>query len=347
MAIQRYGVLQAMVVDFRREDHDPTPHFQLFVEANARRFRVPVNVRSQLSPSELVYHVSEDFRHPITTRLHQLPSGYTRLPETDRQGLDYIRGNLFDLERVIALPHNLPGEDNDLQDLLVSHAQSAINPASNATVWVFGEPFPSSNHANGAIEGMHDIHMNQGNHPTFRGDDGVFHDGGLIFHFPNRGRFVAIFLAFQSQALHTDDTTGHALAGARTFADVVRGTPPPPDDPRQRDRQVRLLAALINPEGGENQPGHTGRPEAVTLLNATPQRLSLQGWSLVDRSRNQHLLDGIVIEAGETVKIPLDRSRVTLGNAGGTLSLLDDHGLKVDGVSWTRDDAREGWTTVF
>ena len=333
MAIQRYGVFKGNVVDFRREDNDPTPHFQLFVEANTRRVRAPVNVRSRLAPSELVYHLSENFRHPITARLHELPSGYTRLPEADRQGLDYIRGNLFDLERVIALPHNLPGQDNDLQDLLASQAQIAANPASNATVYVFGEPFL----ANGAIEGIHDIHMNQGNHPDFSSDDGVFHDGGLLFHFPNRNRFVAIFLAFQSQALHTDDATGHALPGTRTFADVVRGTRPPPT---QRDRQVRLLAALINPEGGENQPGHTGRPESVTLLNTTPHSIALQGWSFVDRSGNQHRLDGVIIAAGTTVKIGLANSHVTLGNAGGTLSLLDDNGLKVDGVSWTRDDAK-------
>jgi uncharacterized protein YukJ len=55
MAIKRYGVVKAQAVDFKREDHDPTPHFQLFVEAHGTRFRVPVNVRSKLSPSELVY----------------------------------------------------------------------------------------------------------------------------------------------------------------------------------------------------------------------------------------------------------------------------------------------------
>ncbi len=37
-----------------------------------------------------------------------------------------------------------------------------------------------------------------------------------------------------------------------------------------------------------------------------------------------------------------------LGNKGGALTLLDPAGLKVDGIAYTADDAREeGWTVVF
>ena len=32
--------------------------------------------------------------------------------------------------------------------------------------------------------GIHDIHMNQGNAAQFVGDDGVYQDGGLLVHFP-------------------------------------------------------------------------------------------------------------------------------------------------------------------
>ena len=73
---------------------------------------------------------------------------------------------------------------------------------------------------------MHDIHMNQGNSAKFKNDDGVWQDGGLIFHFPGLSQWVAVFLAFQSQAWHTDDLTGHAL-------------PAPPTPARFRPRQSR------------------------------------------------------------------------------------------------------------
>lgn len=45
----------------------------------------------------------------------------------------------------------------------------------------------------------------------------------------------------------------------------------------------------------------------------------------------------------ETVKPP-----VALGNKGGTITLVDANGLKVDGVAYTKDAASaEGWTIVF
>ncbi len=343
MAIKRYGVVKAQAMEFQRENNDPTPHFQLFVEAEGKRFRVPVNVRSKLSPSELVYVVDPDFRHPITSSLPALQAGYTRLPESERQGLDYLRGNLFDPERVIALPHHLPGQDNDLQDMLASHVQAAINAGTQATVYVFGEPFPDGGGPAG-IQGMHDIHMNQGNHPDFQGDDGVYHDGGLIFHFPERQRFVAFFLAFQSQALHTDDQTGHALPGSRTFEDIVskRGS----QEPEIHD--VRIVGALINPEGSENQPIPTSRPESVILLNRTPKTVLLNEWALVDKNNERQNLDGLSIEAGGVLKVNVAGSSMTLGNSGGTITLLNKDGLKVDGVSYTKEEGQpEGWTAVF
>jgi hypothetical protein len=39
---------------------------------------------------------------------------------------------------------------------------------------------------------------------------------------------------------------------------------------------------------------------------------------------------------------------VQLGNRGGIITLLDNRGLKVDGVSYSEQQAqREGWTLVF
>ena len=48
--------------------------------------------------------------------------------------------------------------------------------------------------------GIHDIHMNQGNVGSFVRDDGVWQDGGVLFHFPGEQQWTAIFLKFQSQS---------------------------------------------------------------------------------------------------------------------------------------------------
>jgi hypothetical protein len=39
---------------------------------------------------------------------------------------------------------------------------------------------------------------------------------------------------------------------------------------------------------------------------------------------------------------------LALSNKGGVISLLDEHGLKVHGVAYTREQAKNpGWTLVF
>jgi hypothetical protein len=177
--------------------------------------------------------------------------------------------------------------------------------------------------------GVHDIHMNQGNSRQFRGDDGVWQDGGLLLHFPAQDQWVAIFLAFQSQAWHTDDQTGHAIPT------------PEPGEPGAPDHTVRIVAALVNPAGPAPEA------ETVTLLNASPQAIELAGWSVLDREKRRLVLDAGSLAAGDSIRVSL-RAPVALGNRGGLISLLDPDGLKVDGVAYTKAEAeREGWSLVF
>jgi hypothetical protein len=106
------------------------------------------------------------------------------------------------------------------------------------------------------------------------------------------------------------------------------------------DGIIRIVAALPNPIGGAPEA------ETVTLLNTSPQAINLTGWAIADRQKQKHSLSGS-LPAGQTVVIPLPPT-VQLGNQGGVISLLNPDGLKVDGVSYTREQAqREGWTIVF
>ena len=125
--------------------------------------------------------------------------------------------------------------------------------------------------------------MNQGNHPQFAHDDGIWQDGALVFRFPSTDQWVAVFLAFQSQAWHTDDVTGHAIT-----------EPGPIPGPAEPDQVVRIVGTLVNPVGPAPEP------ETVTLLNASPGRIELAGWTLADRSNNKQSLSGM-IAAGATL----------------------------------------------
>ncbi len=117
MPLERYGVLKGSVVEARREDDPDTPHYQVHVRANSTSYRVAVNVKSRMSPSELLFFVDDSFRHPVTAGLPGLPHGFTELQRGPGSlALDFIRGNLFDRQRLRPLPHDLPGPDNDLSE---------------------------------------------------------------------------------------------------------------------------------------------------------------------------------------------------------------------------------------
>jgi uncharacterized protein YukJ len=53
--------------------------------------------------------------------------------------------------------------------------------------------------------GVHDIHMNQGNSQEFRRDDGVWQDGALLLPYPTQDQWVGGFLV---------DLVGWAVADA-------------------------------------------------------------------------------------------------------------------------------------
>jgi uncharacterized protein YukJ len=334
MPLARYGVLAGRVVDRRAEGGTDTPHYQVQVDGGGVDYRVAVNVLSRQTPSELLYLADEAFQHPVLQGLHDLPEGFTTLPSTaGGLALDFIRANLFDRQLLRPVPATAPGPDNDLADKLDHFVErAAADPA--ARVYAFGQrwgPEPSTPDKVFGFSpgnGVHDIHMNQGNSQAFRHDDGVWQDGGLLLRYPAQDQWVAVFLAFQSQAWHTYDQTGHAIAA-------------PGPEPQAADRRVRIVAVLVNPTGPAPER------ETVTLLNASPVDIDLAGWSILDHADRRLVLDGGVLAAGDAARVVL-APPVQLGNRGGLVTLLDPDGLKVDGIAYTKAQAStEGWSLVF
>jgi hypothetical protein len=194
--------------------------------------------------------------------------------------------------------------------------------------------------------------MNQGNVGRFTSDDGVWQDGGLIVHFPTQDQWMAIFLKFQSQAWHTDDVTGHRTVGFApgysvpaefdiSTLSLPQGATTRNELPFEEEPQglVRIVGALVNAIQSPEQ-------ERVTLLNTSPHPVSLDGWALANFAKVRTALSG-TIEAGGTVVVDIGREGA-LSNQGGAITLLNDAGVKVDGVSYTRDQARHpGWTIAF
>lgn len=333
MPLSNYSVLKGRPVRVRLGS-GRSPHYQIHLVAGDEDFRIAVNVQSG-DGSEVEYLVRSRFDHPVLTELAALAPGlHPAPPRPGGIALDYIRGNLMTPQEMVPLPVSVPGPDNDLNERIDQYLQRALADET-AFVYGFGEPWGPEGAADSYFGfrpgcGLHDIHMNQGNPPPPQGrqnwfeDNGPWQDGGLIVEFPGQAQWVAVFLKFQNQAWHTDEVTGRPIEG-------------PPET--RRDGQLRIVAALVNDTRSPER-------ETVTLLNTTDLAVDLAGWALLDRNDNRMVLSG-AIEAGAARRFDVT-APMQLANRGGTITLLDPAGLKVDGVAYTREQARsEGRTIVF
>jgi len=190
--------------------------------------------------------------------------------------------------------------------------------------------------------------MNQGNSGGFARYNGIYQDGGILLHFPDDGHWEGVFLAFGVQKVHTDDKTGNPI-GDVDFVGLLEGglVPPPPGPGHEeggvRDGIVLIRAALLNPVGPDGEP--VGEKEAVHLLSKTKEDIDLDGWVLVNRNGQKQPLSGVLPgQASKGFAVP----NSPLSNKGGTITLLDSNGLKIDGVGYSKEQAeREGDLVYF
>ena len=339
-----YGVLHGKIDIFKREDNLDTPHLQVkLIDGQNQAWRVPVNVLSS-DKSFLIFHRIDPLQsHPLLQGLQQLLPGFTSLPPAARSAssaMDYFRAPLFDWPTGVSVPSNRPGENDDLQDTLIANLQQL--KVQNGELFVFGAKFPEPGQPFTAkpidkefktSQGIHDIHMNQGNPSNSHAEDnGVFQDGGLILKFPNR--FIGLFLRFQTQWLPTDNVTGHRLPNAQPIP--AGGTPGDGEpSPEVSNPPVYIERALVNPVGDDV------RKEAVVLGNSTSAPTDVTGWSLVDKNNNVETIGKLLLPPGESRLVILSGKTAQLGNKGGSIRLKNKTGVQVHAVSYAQEDARE------
>lgn len=212
--LKRYGVLKGRPIATMAGKGD-NPHYQVLIkDKKGVSYRLAINIKSKTYPSEVLYFISKDFYLREIDRLAELPYGFTAIKNNQPvTGLDYIRGNLLDPAKMIPLPAEANGTNN-LNCKIQYFMRLAIR--KKAVLYAFGDRWgPERNHidpyfAFSPDNGIHDLHMNQGNVDDYKKDDGIWQDGGILIHFKEEQRWIAIFLAFQSQSWCTDDA-GHAV----------------------------------------------------------------------------------------------------------------------------------------
>lgn len=232
-----YTLVTGRVLGLRAEPGGRTPHFHIHVVAAGTEFRVAVNTRSGTSESrhaDLLYFADNQFRNEITQRLADVGDSCQLVPnEPGGLALDYQRGGMFDRRDMRRIPSSRPGPSNDLiEELTLRVEQAMTNPAvrihAYGTRWGPEYRQPDQLFTFQPGNGLHDVHMNQGNWDEHRPDNGPWRDGGLLFENREDDHWCAIFLAFQTQSWRTDDA-GDPVAEFvpwRSFSQRRRSQPP-------------------------------------------------------------------------------------------------------------------------
>jgi uncharacterized protein YukJ len=293
--------------------------------------------------SLVIFHRADPLlSHPILESLAAMPSGLTDLnhkPRSASNALDYSRAPLFDWPTGIALPPTGPGENDDLQDV-VSRQLNDLK-ASGGELIAFGSHFhdpapkPGIDAEFGTKDGMHDIHMNQGNAPHEHDEDnGVFNDGGLLLKFPDH--VTGLFFRFKTQFLPTDAKGDRIPGVSKEIPPAGAVVEPGPLQPHPTFPSAYIERALVNPAGDEL------RGEIVVIGNTTVTAIDLTGWSLVDKTNKIETLAGIQLTPGGSAIVVLSGDGAQLSNKGGTIRLLNPSGVLIHAVSYSKDDAVEG-----
>jgi uncharacterized protein YukJ len=203
MPIHQYSVLKA-TPQSGELSHDSKPHYLITCSAGGSSWQIAVNIESA-DGSEVLYRLDENFIPPDPTALEQLAVGATPLAGLDTNpAIDYVRSTvntspLITREQMMPLP--LPGRDGSetLKNAVVQFLNEASKDAG-ATVYAFGSLYDDG------TNGIHDIHMNQGNPPNdHEQDNGVWQDGLLLFSLPGTSSYTAVFIAFQDESWDTDE----------------------------------------------------------------------------------------------------------------------------------------------
>jgi uncharacterized protein YukJ len=200
MAVPNYSILKG--------DPQPgtvsgkNPHFRIPVNTISGMFTIDVNVEST-DGSEVLYVVIENFTPPDAEALGALSTGVTGLErEPGGLALDYVR------ETVNGAPLVAPSQMSLLpigRGTMKNQVATILNQAikdDNGVIYAFGSSFADAN----GQQGIHDIHMNQGNPKgRFQKDNAIWQDGGIFFELPASSKWMAVFLAFQTESWTTDD----------------------------------------------------------------------------------------------------------------------------------------------
>lgn len=106
MPLKNYGVLKGRPISSRLGTGS-SPHYQIHVVDNTTDYRIAVNVKSKLAPSELFYVVKDNLQHPISEELKTLAVGFARLASEPAAVRLTIFGQIYLIVTKCILSHTI------------------------------------------------------------------------------------------------------------------------------------------------------------------------------------------------------------------------------------------------
>lgn len=218
MPIQSYSLLKGTPTKGQVVS-GASAHYQITVAATGGPFTVAVNIQS-VDGSEVLYAIEPNFTPPaslaaVASGIHALSSKPSGL------ALDFVRETIAGkpmiqraqmkllpvatdtaafIEEVRAADHRHERTQHALSNAVVTLLNQAVSQPGSL-VYAFGSAFQDA----GVTDGIHDIHMNQGNPLNSHGsDNGIWQDGALFVYLGATKSYTAVFIAFQTESWHTD-----------------------------------------------------------------------------------------------------------------------------------------------
>jgi len=201
MAVPNYSVLKGDPQPGKVSGRNP--HFRIPVNTFSGMFTIDVNVEST-DGSEVLYLINQDFTPPDAEALGALSTGVTGLErEPGGLALDYVREMINGAPLVAHSQMSLlPVGGGTMKNQVATILNQAIKD-DNGAIYGFGSSYADPN----GQQGIHDIHMNQGNPKgPFQKDNGIWQDGAIFIELPASGKWIAVFLAFQTESWTTDNS---------------------------------------------------------------------------------------------------------------------------------------------
>ena len=225
MPVQNYGVVIGQFDHFDRDDannYGNYYHGHIFVRVGSGAGALLYNCACDVKyPDGYVeYFTPSKLDASLFAGVAALPDGYHALASTPTSGaIDYVR------DRLIAQPLGCAAifyavlqafthrnyqvwKQNAGMSALTDLEAFLAADGGIARLYVFGAEY--TNPAQSPPQGMHDVHMNQGDPPPAPGKpnyqllDGIWQDGGVIVQRPS-GLLAGFFVKFLTQTLDTND----------------------------------------------------------------------------------------------------------------------------------------------